>query len=267
MMAPILTRSGAFAQLDGHVQGMCVSSNAVFMTQQSGIYKFDWYGRLLAHVDAERHQGDICLWKGLLYTAVCLPMDVPKRGRIDVWSEDLVRVKSVEFRRSADGITCLDGVLYVGLGPVNDANNPLRGNWFGKFDAETLAPIGEPFIVDHGFDTCLGVQNLATDGRLLYMNVYTPDEETPCFFVMDRDFTVLQSHVFGWRHGIDVIGGGSDGAVRFVYAFTINWTGAWVRKSDDPLPPQALLRYAELKDGRICDITNNLMFRLKRTRR
>lgn len=265
-MTPILTRSGALARNDGHVQGICVSSNAIYMTQQSGIYKFDWHGRLIARTNSEKHQGDICLWNGRLYTAFCKAENVPMRGRIDVWDEQLNRLGSVEFEKPADGITCLDGVLYVGLGSVKNPKKPLRGNWFGKFDAETLAPLCEPFVVDHGFDTFCGVQNLATDGRLLYMNVYTPDEETPCFFVMDRNFKVISSHFFGWRHGMDVVGGGKEGAVRFIYAFTVNWLGDGVRLSEDPSLPQALMRYAELKDGRIRDITNYQMPRLKRNK-
>lgn len=262
---PFLTRSGALRFLHGHTQGMCVASNAVYMTLHKGIYKFDWYGRLLAYVDAPAHQGDICLWKDRLYTAMCVPEDVPKRGRIYVFdAENLNLLKMGEFEKPADGITCMDGVLIVGLGPVRDPGisaNPLRGNWFGKFDAETLEPLCEPFVVDHGYDVCAGVQNLATDGNLLYMNVYTPDEDYPCFFVMDRNFKVLSSHVFGWRHGFDLVGGGRDGAQRFVYALTINWMRPSQRQAPEPSPPQALLRYAELKNGEIRDISHNIFFR------
>ena len=36
-----------------------------------GLYKFDWYGRMIMHVRADKHTGDICFWNGKLYTAVC----------------------------------------------------------------------------------------------------------------------------------------------------------------------------------------------------
>ena len=263
---PILTRPGVLPRGSGHVQGFCVTSNAIYATLHDGLYKFDWYGRLLKHAPADKHTGDICFWKGRLYTAVCIPKKVEKRGRIDVWDEDLNKVGTTEFTRSADGITCLDGVLYVGLGPANIPDKPFRGNYFGKFDAETLEPLCEPFLVDHGFDVTAGVQNMATDGERLYVNFYTPEEDYPCFFVFDRNFNVLQSHVFGWRHGVDLVGGGEPGTVRFIYAVTLN---CWSKASKlplDPAPPQNLFLYAELKDGRISDMTRYISFRKEKAR-
>ena len=263
---PILTRPGALAKGSGHVQGFCVTSNAIYATLHDGLYKFDWYGHLLMHVSADKHQGDICYWNGKLYTAVCIPKDVPKRGRIDVWDENLKKIGTTEFVRSADGIACMDGVLYVGLGPARNPDKPFRGNYFGKFDVETLQPLCEPFLVDHGFDVTAGVQNIATDGERLYVNFYTPEEDYPCFFVFDKDFNVLQSHVFGWRHGLDLVGGGEPGAVRLIYALTINcWSQASKQKLD-PAPSQNLFRYAELKDGKINDITRYIFFRNEKKR-
>ena len=266
---PFLTRSGALQFRHGHTQGMCVTSNSVYLTLHKGIYKFDWYGRLRARVEAPPHQGDICWWNGRLYTSMCVPDDVPMRGRIYVYDESLSLLKIKEFKLPADGITCLDGVLIVGLGPVRDralCPNPLRGNWIGKFDAETLEPIGEPFVLDHGYDVCAGIQNLATDGEKIYMSVYTPEEDYPCFFVMDRDLKVLSAHVFGWRHGFDLVGGGKDGATRFVHATTINWMGPSQHLKPDPSPPQALVRYAELKDGEIRDLTHWISFNKEKER-
>ena len=263
---PILTRPGTLAKGSGHVQGFCVTSNAIYATLHDGLYKFDWYGHLLMHVSADKHQGDICYWNGKLYTAVCIPKDVPKRGRIDVWDENLKKIGTTEFVRSADGIACMDGVLYVGLGPARNPDKPFRGNYFGKFDVETLQPLCEPFLVDHGYDCSAGVQNIATDGERLYINFYTPEEDYPCFFVFDKDFNVLQSHVFGWRHGLDLVGGGEPGAVRLIYALTINcWSQASKQKLD-PAPSQNLFRYAELKDGKIHDITRYIFFRNEKKR-
>ena len=246
---------------------MCVTSNAIYGTLHDGLYKFDWYGRMIMRVRADKHTGDICFWNGKLYTAVCGKQETPgHRGRIDVWDENLKLIKSSSFARSADGITCLDGVLYVGLGPARDPAKPFRGNYFGKFDAETLQPLCEPFLVDHGYDASAGVQNIATDGEKLYINFYTPEEDYPCFFVFDKDFNVLQSHVFGWRHGVDLVGGGEPGAVRLIYALTINcWSQASKQKLD-PAPSQNLFRYVELKDGKIHDITRYIKFRNEKKR-
>ena len=259
---PILTRPGALAKGSGHLQGMCVTSNAIYGTLHDGIYKFDWYGRMTLHVRADKHTGDICFGNGKLYTAVCGNQETPgHRGRIDVWDENLKHIKSSTFARSADGITCLDGVLYVGLGPARDPAKPFRGNYFGKFDAETLQPLCEPFLVDHGYDCSAGVQNIATDGEKLYVNFYTPEEEYPCFFVFDKDFKVQQAHVFGWRHGVDLVGGGAPGEVRLIYALTINCWSQASKLQLDPAPSQTLFRYAELKDGKMRDITRYIKFR------
>ena len=150
---PILTRPGALAKGSGHLQGMCVTSNAIYGTLHDGLYKFDWYGRMIMHVRADKHTGDICFWNGKLYTAVCGKQETPgHRGRIDVWDENLKKIGTTEFVRPADGIACMDGVLYVGLGPALIPDKPFRGNYFGKFDVKTLQPLCEPFLVDHGFD-------------------------------------------------------------------------------------------------------------------
>ena len=265
---PILTRPGGLPLIKGHLQGFCVTSNAIYGTLQDGLYKYDWYGRLLKKAPASRHQGDICYWNGKLYTAVCSPTSNPRFGRIDVWNEELEKVNSTQFANRADGIACIDGVLYVGLGSASIPGKPDRGTYFGKFDAETLKPLCKPFMVDHGYKVFAGVQNIATDGKLLYMSFYTPNEDDPCFFVFDTDFKLLGAHVFGWRHGLDVVGGGEPGAVRFIYALTLNcwWRTVATRLPLDPAPSQLLFRYGELKDGKITDITQYISFRKEKKR-
>lgn len=252
-------KAGLEGTWPGHVQGMCANSNALYFAYHNQIVKTDWLGRLVKRADVVRHTGDICLWKGRLYTALCHDADAPVKGRIQVFDEDLNLLKETPLPRDGDGITCLDGVLYVGLGPVRDPERLNRGNWFGKYDAETLAPLCEPFVVDHGYDCCSGVQNLCTDGTNIYMNVYTPDEtaDTPCFIVFDRDMNVKGAHVFGWRQGMDVVPGGKDGAVRFVYCTTLNWMASSTKRL---LPVYGLIQFAELKDGRIRDISRHCIF-------
>jgi len=94
---PILTRPGALAKGSGHLQGMCVTSNAIYGTLHDGLYKFDWYGRMIMHVRADKHTGDICFWNGKLYTAVCGKQETPgHRGRIDVWDENLKKIGTTD---------------------------------------------------------------------------------------------------------------------------------------------------------------------------
>ena len=259
---PRLTQAGAVKEFVdktwcGHVQGMCANSNALYFAYHTQIVKTDWCGHLIKRVEVERHTGDICLWEGRLYTALCHADKGKGRGRIQVFDEDLNFIKETYLARPGDGITCLDGVLYVGLGPAGTKEQPYRGNWYGKFDAETLKPLCEPFGLDHGYDCCAGVQNLTTDGKYIYANYYCPDEtaDTPCFIVFDRDMKVKGSHLFGWRQGLDVVPGGKDGAVRFIYCTTINWYG-----TKHHAAVQALIQFAELKNGRIRDISRHCIF-------
>ena len=79
-----------------------------------------------------------------------------------------------------------------------------------------------------------------------------------CGFAFDdKDFKVVGKHLFGWTHGVDVVPGGSDGAVRFAWATTLN--NNWDRNS--PIVSQVLVRFGELKDGKIDDISRYIWFK------
>ena len=72
---PIVTQEGAVKEWigrtwSGHVQGMCVSSNALFFSFHDQIVKTDWYGREQRWVQVDVHGGDICYWNGKVYTGV-----------------------------------------------------------------------------------------------------------------------------------------------------------------------------------------------------
>ena len=247
----------------GHVQGMCVSSNAFYFSFHNQILKTDWYGREQRWVPVDVHGGDICIWNGRLYTG---DVYVPKtkgeknQARISVYDAETLRpIKRrllTEWSGAADAITCLDGVIYLGMGRESAPGNK---SWYGKYDAETLLPIGKPFIVDHGYDSTYGPQNLTTDGTYFYAAHYCSDEaaKTPNFIVMDRDFSVVGRYAFGLGMGVDVVPGGRDGAVRFIYCTSINWMA---HEAKPPLPVAALVQFAELKDGKIEDITRLSIF-------
>ena len=258
-----LTAPGALKNGSFHVQGMCVSSNAIYFAMYDQLLKTDWMGRAIRSVEAPKHTGDICLWNGCIYAACCAERGdkSSEKGCIRVYDEDLTLLRERRIVRPADGIACIDGVLYVGLGPGGTKEAPYRGVWYGKFDAVTLEPLCDPFRIDHGQDCCAGVQNIATDGERLYVSVYTPDEvaRTPDFIVFDRDFRVVAMHRFGYRQGLDVVPGGGSGAVRFIYATTVNWMNQ--PKSGDWPPVQALWQFAELKNGEISDITRHCIYR------
>ena len=268
-----LTESGAVQGMTGetwcgHVQGMCATSNALYFAFHNQILKTDWCGRFLKRVKVEVHTGDICWWNGHLYTVVSVGGRRPQpkgetkiTGAIQEFDEDLTFIREVTWTgHGGDGITCLDGVIYVGMSAVSKPAIPRRGFWIGKYDARTLEPLCRPFAVDPGYEHVCGPQNITTDGTNIYVALYSPDEtaKTPCFITFDKDFNVKASHLFGWRQGVDVVPGGKNGAVRFIYCTTINWIGG--KKRLPRVPVQALLQFAELKDGKIEDITRHCVF-------
>ena len=72
---PIVSEQGAVKEWigktwSGHVQGMCVSSNAIYLSFHDQIVKTDWYGREQRWVQVDVHGGDICYWNGKVYTGV-----------------------------------------------------------------------------------------------------------------------------------------------------------------------------------------------------
>ena len=80
---------------------------------------------------------------------------------------------------------------------------------------------------------------------------------TPNFIVYDKDFKVVGKYLFGWTHGVDVVPGGGDGAVRFAWCTTLN--NNWDKSS--PIVSQVLVQFGELKDGKISDITKYIWFK------
>ena len=115
----------------GHVQGMCATSNALYFAFHNQILKTDWYGRFLKRVEAERHTGDICWWNGRLYTVVSVGgrrKETPKiTGAIQEYDENLTLLREVTWTgHGGDGITCLDGVIYVGMSALTKPAIPNR---------------------------------------------------------------------------------------------------------------------------------------------
>ena len=259
---PFLSQPGALGARHGHIQGFCVSKEFIYVTQDGSFTKLDWRGRAVkrANQPGRRvHVGDVCLWKGRLYAAICVyPGDVgfernpgtdrPMPGCIQVMDTDFNVLKTVPICRPPDGIVCIDGVIYIGMGQAR-LKGTWRGNWYGKFDAETLEPICEPFMIDHGYEATWGVQNMTTDGECLYVNYYTPVEGagTPNFIKYDRDFKVLDATVLGHGQGVSFVPGGKDGARRFLSCVTINGT---FNAEDVGLEVQGLFTFHEWRGGR-----------------
>ncbi|MBR3223679.1 MAG: hypothetical protein IKF72_15780 [Kiritimatiellae bacterium] len=265
----VITAPGAVREFigktwSGHCQGMCVSSNAIYFSFHDQIVKTDWFGRLLRWVPVDIHGGDICIWNDKVYTGVWRK---PKASgekwcaAIYVYDADslkLLNVRMVPWDAGADGITALDGVIYLAMGARGKYDPETKSGrlcWYCKFNADTLEQIGEPFCVDHGDDSVCGSQNMATDGTYIYSSHYTDDEAAKRRNVVvhdKNDFKVVAKYRFGRNNGIDVVPGGKDGAVRFAWCFTPNWTN---HRYKPLIPVQSVLQFVELKDGEVSDFT------------
>jgi len=189
----------------GHVQGMAAGDGVVFLAQMTRLTKVDRSGKVLAQRAVVSHTGDITWWKGELYTAVAVYPDC-KEGRIEVFDANLNPVRSATIDRTIDGIACLDGVLYVGMGAKEQpSKKPHRVNVLGRFDAKTLKEIAPRQDFDYGHKTRYGFQDIATDGKLLYATFYAAEKQSPIMAVFDKGGTVVGVSTSGSNQGFDFL--------------------------------------------------------------
>ena len=59
LSAPDAVKKVVDGKCSGHVQGMCVTSNAFYFSFHNQIVKTDWKGRLLKRVEVARHGEDV----------------------------------------------------------------------------------------------------------------------------------------------------------------------------------------------------------------
>jgi hypothetical protein len=212
---------GAFDPKGGHIQGIAASEDALYVAQMTQITKLDWKGNVLAKIKALSHTGDIAWHDGELYAAVAVYPD-RKEGRIQVYDKDLNLVRETTIDRTVDGITCMDGVLYVGMGAKEQpSSEPHRVNILGRFDARTLKEIAPRAEFDYGYETKFGFQNIVNDGGFLYASFYAV-KGAPSMAVFDKSLKAFGTRRGGSNQGFDALPQSkrSKGA-RFVKARTL----------------------------------------------
>ena len=257
-LAPITIGSEAFDASFGHIQGACCTEDAIYLTQMKCLYKFDWSGKLLKKKSVISHTGDICFWQGEIYTSVSVYGGPNKgKGMIQVFDQELNLVRETLLDRGTDGITILDGVLYLGMGsnhkPSKEAH---RENWAGRFDPKTLKPLGERQIIDFGYTTHYGIQDISNDGKHVLCAFYSAAKGQPNLIVFDKDWKVVRADcTYYASNGFDRLPArfGSD-RPRF-FRVTTN------RMPKDKSTPKAArqmsvtLDFFEWADGKAVDIT------------
>ena len=257
-LAPIAIGSEAFDASFGHIQGACCSEDAIYLSQMKCLYKFDWSGKLLKKKSVISHTGDICFWQGEIYTAVAVYGGTNRgKGMIQVFDQELNLVRETLLDRSTDGITILDGVLYIGMGsnhvPSREAH---RENWAGRFDPKTLKPLGERQIIDFGYVTHYGIQDISNDGKHVLCAFYSAKKGQPNFVAFDKDWKVVRADcTYYASNGFDRLPARFGGdQPRF---FRVKTHRAPTDKANPKArrPLSVTIDFFEWKDGKPVDIT------------
>jgi len=189
----------------GHIQGIAIGDDgSVYVSQMTQLTKLDKSGKAVGTRKVINHTGDVTWWNGELYTAVAVQPN-NKEGRIEVFDKDLNLVRSMVIDRAIDGIACLDGVLYVGMGAkVQPSKNAHRVNILGRFDAKTLQEIAPRQDFDYGYETRYGFQDVASDGKFLYATFYAV-KGAPRMAIFDKDGKIVGVGNDGSNNGFDFL--------------------------------------------------------------
>ena len=140
LSAPDAVKKVVDGKCSGHVQGMCVTSNAFYFSFHNQIVKTDWKGRFLKRAEVPRHGGDPCCHDGKLYVPVCTSgfNSKLKRGAVsknfiyvfDAGLKLLAKHHIPELEYGAGGIAVRDGHFFVVGGRPKD----LAGNTVYEYD-------------------------------------------------------------------------------------------------------------------------------------
>lgn len=202
--APFIAGLEAFDPSGGHIQGVAASEDALYVSQMTRLVKFDWEGTVLASRQVLSHTGDIAWHGGELYTSVAVYPDC-KEGRIQVFDSDLNLIRETSIDRTIDGISYVDGVLYVGMGAREQPSKKShRVNIIGRFDAKTLKEIAPRAEFDYGYETKYGFQNIVFDGRWLIASFYVVSD-VPNVAFFGKDLKVVGVATEKCSQGFDIL--------------------------------------------------------------
>ena len=244
----------------GHIQGADCSEQGVYLAHQLGIEKIGWDGKLLKHVDAPAHLGDIACANGRIYGAFVLRQRAKgeQPGYVRVWNENLEQVAERHFPVNLDGCCVLNGLLYVGEDPYG--KDPHPGCRIRRLNLDLTEK--DVTDVDIGYSIHYGVQTMATDGKELFLGNYGAgkDKGNPNARSTTRltpDLKLIASDGFRCSEGIGRVP--KTIARRDVPVFfVVRALGGNMKKwRADPVnnPPRIRLDFYEYADGKFTDIT------------
>ena len=238
----------------GHVQGVCCSEKAIYLTHACGIEKLDWQGRHLKHADAPAHLGDCFFKDGRIYGAFVLrgAKKGEQPGMVRVWDEDLNVVAERKFDDIFGSVGILGDTIYLGITRPNGKPHP--GLDLQLLDL-SLNPKGR-VTVDIGYSIAYGAQVISTDGKDLLVGVYGAgkDKGNPNrynFTVLSPDLRVRRNLTFGCAEGLALVPPAVTGRTNPVFMVVKALNGNMKKWRQDPEknPPQVRLDFYEYADG------------------
>ena len=204
----IYTSREDFVKAVGHIQGGCVSKDAIYLSHMKGIFKFDHKGKLIKHASTVSHTGDLCYYDGKIYATIAYYDKARKgKGAIKEYNSELEELRSYEVDQETDGITCLNGILYFGIGPYSQKLH--RGNRIAKMPAD-FSSKPEIFEIDHGYLTNFGPQTLTNDGKNIFMSFYSSQKGACHSAVFTPDLKLVNTLHFAASIGFDLFPGLGD---------------------------------------------------------
>ena len=221
-----LAVTAPFDPKGGHVQGLCEGDGYYYLSQMTRLFKLDREGRCVKSVPVLSHTGDLCFYKGHVYTSVAAYTGPHMgKGLIQVYDTDLKLVCEKVYPRGMDGITVLNGKLYVGNGCHREtvphkpgeepqSKTPHLDNDMAIVNAETLE-LEKVVPYSHGHKTRYGAQNIETDGKLLYVTFYPATPNDPDLVAYNADLKPVAHYHAKASNGI-VYKGVSDGRPTFL---------------------------------------------------
>lgn len=204
----IVTKRGALKGVEGHVQGIACSDEAIYLSFTTTLVKLDWKGNVLKRVPARRHMGDISYREGRLYACLGRTKD-PNEGLggtafIQIFDADLgfVGEKRTPSAPGIDGIGIWGDKIFVG-GGSRECGLPHTRNLVVKLDNQ-LEPLASAWI-DYGVRTVHGVQNVTVADGKVWCFLYTAEREDPGCVVLDEDLNLLKVVDFTAGNGVDAL--------------------------------------------------------------
>ena len=251
---PRIVAKGALDAMVGHVQGACASEDAIYISHVAGIFKLDWDGKVVKHVSAERHTGDICFHEGKVYSVLGMwgSGGKTKVCRLQVWDADLnfLAEKPLPELKGLDGVTVLDGIIYHGVGYSSPV--PRSSHALGRIDLKTLEILPQVKF-ELPYETHFCQQNLTTDGKLLYMTFYPAKGARHALTACDKDGKLVAHYGLRAGMGFERLPKGRFPGDRPRF-FKVNSSGG-KQKDGTVKPISVTFDFYELADGDMRNIT------------